>query len=244
MAGFLAALGFLTILPVPTKGKPDLRLLGRSLAYFPMVGLTLGLILAGLDRLLVWLLPRAAADALLIVMSVVLTGALHLDGLIDTCDALFGPGDPESRLKRLKDPRAGAFGVAGACCLLLVKYGALLSLNPSIKPYSLLVAPTLGRWGMAYAISLYPYKEGPGTGRVFQEGVSRFAFIVASLTTLGVSVAALREIGFIAMLAGWLGTVAMARFALKRIPGLSGDVYGAMNEVVEALALLVAASSG
>lgn len=241
---FLAALGFLTILPVPTKGKPDLRLLGRSLAYFPMVGLTLGLILAGLDRLLLWLLPRAAADALLIVMSVVLSGALHVDGLIDTCDALFGPGDPESRLKRLKDPRAGAFGVVGAFCLLLVKYGALLSLNPSIKPYSLLVAPTLGRWGMAYAISLYPYKEGPGTGRVFQEGVSLRAFLVATATALVTSAASLRATGLMVMLASWLVTVAMAHFALKRIPGLSGDVYGAMNEVVEALVLLVAASRG
>jgi len=242
--GFIAALGFLTILPVPTKGAKDLERLGRSIASFPAVGLTLGSIIAGLDQLLMRLLPRPATDALLIALFIVLTGALHQDGLIDTCDALFGPGDPESRLARLKDPRAGAFGVVGAFCLLLVKYGALLSVNPSLKPYSLLVVPTLGRWGITYAIYVYPYKEGPGTGRTFKEGASLAAFIVATATALGLSVASLREIGLMAMLAAWLGTVAVASLALKRIRGLTGDVYGAINEVVEALVLLVASSRG
>lgn len=240
--GFFVAISFLTILPL--RGKIDPQTLGRSAAYFPAVGLFLGLILVGLDRLFTGFLPRVAADALLLIALIVLTGALHLDGLIDCCDALFGPGDPESRLARLKDPRAGAFGVVGAFCLLLVKYGALLSVNPSIKPYSLLAAPALGRWGITYAIYVYPYKEGPGIGRTFKEGTSLAAFTAATVTALGISVASLREIGLMAMLAGWLGTVAVASFVLKRIRGLTGDVYGAINEVVEALVLLVASSRG
>ena len=242
--GFFVAISFLTILPCPVKGKLDPKVFGRSVAYFPLVGLTLGLIVVGLDALLNRLLPRAAMDAVLIVAFVILTGALHLDGFIDCCDALFGPGDPESRLARLKDPRAGAFGVVGAFCLLLVKYGALLSLNSSIKPYSLLVAPTLGRWGTAYAIYFYPYKEGPGMGRIFKEEASLAAFLVATVTALAVSVVALQGTGLILMLASWLVTVAFSSFVLKRIPGLTGDTYGAVNEVIEALVLLVTSSRG
>lgn len=240
--GFFVAISFLTILPL--RGKIDPQTLGRSTAYFPAVGLFLGLILVGLDRLFMGFLPRVAADALLLIALIVLTGALHLDGLIDCCDALFGPGDPESRLARLKDPRAGAFGVVGAFAILLLKYVALSSLAPSVKPWALLIALALGRFGMVYAIFFYPYREGPGMGRAFKEHSGTFEFLMAAATAFIASLIAFKRVGLFVMVVGWLVAETLARFALKKLPGLTGDIYGAIDEAVEALVLLLLAGFG
>lgn len=242
--GFLVAISFLTILPSPVRGQMDSKVFGRSVAYFPAVGLFLGVILVGLDRLLLKLFPRAAADALLLIALIVLTGALHLDGFIDSCDALFSPGDPESRLARLKDPRAGAFGVVGAFCFLLLKYAALSSLAPSVKPWALLIALALGRFGMVYALFFCPYREGPGMGRAFKEHSGTFEFLIAAATAFIASLIAFRIVGLFVMVVGWLVAETLARFALKKLPGLTGDIYGAIDEAVEALVLLLLAGLG
>lgn len=236
--GFFVALRFLTILPFPYRGDKPAEL-GRSVAYFPAVGLLLGLILAGLDQILGRLLPRAADDALLIGAMVFLTGALHLDGFMDSCDALFGGNTPEGRLELLKDPRVGAFGVAGAICLLLVKYAALSSLAPSVKPWALAIAPGIGRWAMAYAIYAYPYKPGPGMARAFKGNGGLRELAIATITAVGASFLVLRISGLVAILVGLLITIGITRFTLGRLPGLTGDIYGAINEVVEASVLLV-----
>ncbi|MFN3476242.1 MAG: adenosylcobinamide-GDP ribazoletransferase [Candidatus Methylomirabilales bacterium] len=240
--GFFVAISFLTILPL--RGKVDPQALGRSIAYFPAVGLLLGLILVGLDRLFIKLLPRVAVDALLLIALVVLTGALHLDGFIDSCDALFSAESPEARLDRLKDPRVGAFGAVGAFCLLLLKYAALSSLAPSVKLWALLIALALGRFGIVYAIFFYPYREGPGMGRAFKEHSGAFEFLMAAATTFIVSFIAFKRVGLFVMVVGWLVAEALARFALKKLPGLTGDIYGAIDEAVEAFVLLLLASLG
>ena len=241
--GFFVALRFLTVLPSPYRGD-DPADLGRPVAYFPAVGLLLGLILAGLDQVLGRLLPRVAGDALLIGAMVFLTGALHLDGFMDSCDALFGGNTPEARLEVLKDPRVGAFGAAGGICLLLIKYAALLSLDPSIKPWALTIALGVGRWGMTYGIYAYPYRPGPGTGRSFKEKGGFRELVIATITVVGASFLVLRITGLVAILMGLLITIGIARFALGRLPGLSGDVYGAINEGVEASVLLFLAGAG
>src|SRR5688572_27216434 len=103
---FLCAVGFLTIVPVPA-GSPGG--LGRSAVWFPAVGLLLGLMLAAVDAALVRLFPPFLAAAILVALWALLTGGLHLDGLIDSCDALLASAPRERRLEILRDPHRGAF---------------------------------------------------------------------------------------------------------------------------------------
>lgn len=115
---FIAALRFLTIIRLGWLRESTADELKRSAGYFPLVGLLIGLMLAGLNWLLGFVLPQAVVNVLLIVASVLITGALHLDGFLDTCDGLGGHGTPEERWRIMDDSRAGGFGVIGIATLL------------------------------------------------------------------------------------------------------------------------------
>ena len=119
---FLAALQFLTTIPLPWRREVRPEDLGRSIGYFPLVGLIIGLILAGLNWLFSFILPPAVVNGLLIVSLAIISGALHLDGLVDTCDAIAGHKTTEDRWQIMHDSRAGGFGIVGVVLLLLVKY--------------------------------------------------------------------------------------------------------------------------
>src|SRR3954468_15825082 len=125
MFTFLAALKFLTTLPVPLRKPVEAEDLARGGRYFPLVGLLLGLILTLVYGLLILFLPSSLVTLLLVIALLVLTGALHFDGFLDSCDGLFGYHSTERRLEIMRDSRVGTFGVAGGICLLALKYAGL-----------------------------------------------------------------------------------------------------------------------
>lgn len=234
------ALGFLTTLPVPARGAATCADLARSTALFPLVGLWLGLLLIGADALLARLFPQALQAALTLALWVALTGALHLDGLVDCCDALFAPLPPDRRLEILRDVHVGAFGVVGAVLLLLIKFAALVSLPAGGRTGALLLAPTLARWALPYAMRAYPYaRSGPGLGRSFRELLTWREVTVASAVAGLAALAVAGLTGLLALVAAWLTVRGMAWWVRRRIPGLTGDVYGAIAEAVELVTLLV-----
>ncbi len=122
---FLAALQFLTSIPVSIKRKMEPAQIGRATMWFPLIGFIIGLVLALLNLLLGLIFPASVVNVLLIVAMVIITGALHLDGFADTCDGIAGHKPVEERWKVMHDSRTGAFGVVGVALLLLVKYVAL-----------------------------------------------------------------------------------------------------------------------
>ena len=243
MRSFLAAMRFLTILPL--LGAHHLRDedWGRATAWYPAAGLVLGLILAGLDYCLRWLWPMPVSAVLLLAAWVGLTGALHLDGFVDCCDALLAPVSRERRLEILRDVHVGAFGVTGAVLLLLVKYAALVTLPDSARLPALILVPVLARWAMAGTLLVYPYaRSGQGLGRRAKTGAGRWQLLMATATALLVSA-----------LAGWLGlgwvawlllglvflcALLLAQWLRSRLGGLTGDTYGAICEVAEIVGLL------
>ncbi|GAG42083.1 unnamed protein product, partial [marine sediment metagenome] len=135
-----------TIIPLPQRGKVSPEEVGRSIGYFPVVGIIIGLILAGLNWLLGLFLPPTVVNALLIVCLVVISGVLHLDGFIDTCDGIAGHKTPEERWQVMHDSRAGGFGIIGAICLLLVKWVSLNSVPGSLLMATLVLMPVVSRW--------------------------------------------------------------------------------------------------
>jgi adenosylcobinamide-GDP ribazoletransferase len=235
--GLLAALQFLTILPPFIRRAISARELGAAVGWFPFVGALLGLTLAILDATMALVIPPPLRSGLVLALWVLMTGALHLDGFLDTCDGLLGGWTPEKRLEIMHDEQAGSYALAGGVLLLLVKYGALLTLSQRWE--ALLLAPILGRWCMSLAIIAFPYARSDGMGRMMKDhagwGEALFATgiaLIAAWTTghlMGLAVLAL------AAIAMWL----VARFTLKRIPGMTGDVYGAVNEIVELLVLVI-----
>ena len=236
----LAALDFLHFMPAIIKRAFTPRELGRATGFFPLVGLILGVLLLIANLLLAHLFSAGIRAALVLALWVLLSGGLHLDGFLDACDGLLGGFTPESRLEIMRDERVGAFALAGGVLLLLVKYSALFAI-PTLSP-GLWLAPVLGRWGMVAAIYFFPYARPQGLGKAMKDHTSHWEILLASLLTLasaGLSgslrglLACLLAVGIV-----WLG----ARFTLRRIPGLTGDIYGALNELVEVVVLLAFAA--
>jgi adenosylcobinamide-GDP ribazoletransferase len=236
---FLAALRFLTIIPLPGRREASTEELGRSIVYFPLVGVIIGLILVGLNWLLGLLLPPALTNVLLVVSLVVVSGALHLDGLVDTCDGLAVGKTVEERWRVMDDSRAGGFGIIGVCCLLLVKYVALNNVPARWLMPTLVLMLVLSRWAMVYALFAYPYAKPSGLGKVFKQGASRLRFTIATLIALVVAVILVRLVGLVIMLAIWVIALAVAIYLKGKFGGLTGDTYGAINEVTEVCVLIL-----
>jgi adenosylcobinamide-GDP ribazoletransferase len=236
LLGFTVALQFLTISPAFIKRSFSRSELGQATGYFPLVGALIGAVLWGASLLLGQIFPATVTAALVLVIWVLLSGALHLDGFLDSCDGLFGGETPEARLKIMKDERVGAFGLAGGVLLILLKFAALVAL-PERSP-ALLIAPTLGRWGMILSIFAFPYGRAQGLGKAMKEFTGAWQVGLATLLALGISWLLAAQTGLMSCLVAAMLTGLVAAFARRRIPGLTGDVYGAINEVVELAVLL------
>jgi adenosylcobinamide-GDP ribazoletransferase len=235
--GFVAALQFLTIFPIRLKAST--QALRRSIAYFPLVGLLIGGILYGLDRLLTLAFPISLVNILLIIALAAMTRALHLDGFIDTCDGLAGGHSPDERLKIMRDSRVGGFGVVGGCLLILLQYVALTVVPHEHRMAALLLMPTIARWTMVYAIFAFPYAREQGMGKIFQEGTNWPWLAMASAITLASCLGLMGLNGLAVMAAAMLVALLVANWLSGKLGGLTGDAYGAINELVEVSVLIL-----
>ena len=244
----LAAVSFLTVIPATGSHRPTQRAISDSRAFYPAVGLLLGLLLLGLERGAREVFPIYLTAAVLLVALLVATRGLHLDGLMDSCDGLFGGFTRERRLEIMRDSQVGAFGIAGAGAVLLLKYGALVSLITLPEPGSgasdlkwlLLLFPMLSRWSMVLVLVAFPYVRSQGLGSPFHQGGAWWPTAGAAVTAVAGAVL-LGGIGGAGLLAGvsvlaWLLGWVMA----GRLGGLTGDTYGATNELTEVLVLVAA----
>jgi adenosylcobinamide-GDP ribazoletransferase len=236
---FISALRFLTVVPVPLRQQATKTQIGRSQAYFPLVGLLIGLLLVGLDYVFGLHLPVSLASGLLLVTLVLITGANHLDGFIDTCDGLVGGKTPEQRREIMRDTRVGAFGVVGAVSLLLLKYVSIAGLPDSSRMEALILMPVLGRWAVVCCIFAFPYARPEGLGRAFKDEASWLTVGVASVVALAVAVGFLHLQGLAVMSGVGLVTLALGVLLKQKFGGLTGDTYGAVIEVGEVVSLIL-----
>lgn len=231
-----ASIQFLTVAPPLVRRPFTDAEMARSVAFFPLVGALLGVVLAGLDLAFRRIFPPGVAAAILLAAWVAMTGAFHLDGFLDSCDGLFGGHTPEDRLRILRDERVGAFAVSGGVLLLLLKYAAIASLQRPAA--ALILAPTLGRWAMTSVLLCFPYRRAEGLGRSMKQLAGWGEGLIATALALG----AIAAVGWRFGLIAWLAVVATggysARLASRRLEGLTGDSYGATCEIGEAAALL------
>jgi adenosylcobinamide-GDP ribazoletransferase len=239
LARLSLALRFLTRLPIP--GPPlapgDL---GGALAFFPVPGAVLGLLLLGAAELLAERLAPGVAAALLVACLAWLTGGLHLDGAADTADGLSGGrGDRARTLEIMRDSRIGAHGAATVAALLVAKTVAVAELLGRGETWALVAAPALARFAAVPLVVLFPYARPEGLGRSFRDGSGARELAVAAALTLAI-VAPLGARTAAPAAAALAAAVVLALLVWRRLGGLTGDVYGAAIELAELAFLVVA----
>jgi adenosylcobinamide-GDP ribazoletransferase len=241
MISLLAAFQFLLVTPAFIKRSFTDQELGQSLAFFPLTGLLLGIILAAANWIAGLQLPDLVRAAILLVVWVLLTGALHLDGFLDACDGLLGGSTPAQRYEIMRDEHIGAFAFAGGVLLLLLKFSAIASIKSNNA--AIILAPVLGRWAMSIAVIAFPYARSEGLGRSMKDNAGKKEAVIASIITLiivvGLGFSSSTSIVVAAVVAGVVAVYVCVRFSLMRLPGLTGDIYGAICEVTETYVLLV-----
>jgi len=241
LGALISALHFLTTIPWLPHRPYSHKEMGRAVGIFPLVGLLIGAILVGVNYLLALIFPPSLVSALLLATWIALTGALHLDGFLDACDGLLGGHDVESHLEIMRDERIGAFAFAGGAMLLLIKFIAL-DVTPETTS-ALWLAPVMGRWGMSLAIAFFPYARKKGLGRGFKDYTTWRQVALSTIIALAVAILAAQWLGLIVFGVTALTVWLCARFVMKRIPGLTGDIYGAICEIIEVVVLLALAVS-
>lgn len=236
LASFALALQFLTRIPLNFKITISERHTAQSVLFYPLVGLLIGTILILINSVL----PThslALNAAIILTAWVLLTGGLHLDGLADCSDAWAGGlGNRERSLAIMKDPAAGPIAVIILLLLLLLKWTALLSLlqhQDILIP--LLLAPFFGRLSILLLMLSTPYIRKNGLGSTMLQHLPRQKAKLISLFSLVV----IFWLTNIYTLLAVLTLIACIRFlALQRLQGVTGDVYGASVEMVEAMVLI------
>jgi adenosylcobinamide-GDP ribazoletransferase len=235
-----SAIAFLTVIPVAdSDGTPGERL-GR--AYFPLVGAVIGLV-AGLVFVGVSAVagnPLAAVGA--VAALAILTGGLHLDGLADAADGLFGVGTLERRLEVMRDPRVGSFGVVALVLVIAGDVLALSSLSPARALIALIVAGVLSRLAILSVVVLGRYRHEKGLGMAAQGGHRAFDLLVGAAFTIAICLLDPLRALVAGVLVALVATTTVA-IARRRIGGVTGDVYGAVSEVAQLAVLVVFAAA-
>ncbi len=231
---FVLALQFLTVATVWPRLRVEDRDLAGSMAFYPLVGVGLGLALAWANRLMgFW--PPVLADGATVALGVVLTRGLHLEGLADTADGLGSGVTTERALEIMKDSRSGVFAVMAVALDLLLRWAALMALPGFLKFQTLLLVPALSRWAMVGASFKCPYARAgdDGLARPFVNGLTLLELIPAALTGLAAAVLIMGARGGVLFGAATLFALAVRWYYFRRLGGITGDMIGALNEMTE-----------
>jgi len=244
MKPFLAVLRFLTILPLPACKGDEKAHLSRSVPFFPLVGLLIGLAVATVDSALNHLFPPALAGVFVVIALIGASGGLHLDGLADTADGFFSSRPRDRILEIMRDSRTGPMGVVALVCVISMKIAAVASIEVGRRWAAILLMPLAGRCALVVMLVLLPYarREG-GLATVFHQNRSmpHMALAVAVLATVGWLSAGTE--GLVMAAVSFAGILLFAAFTYARIGGLTGDTLGAACEIVEVLPALVAVAA-
>lgn len=239
MQPFWLALQFLTRFPVPEIQSVTPLSQGRSVVFYPLVGLLIGAVLFAFAQLDTVLPPMVLAAALLILW-VGLTGALHIDGLADMADAWVGGlGDRERTLEIMKDPRSGPMGITAVVLLLLFKFVVLLELLAHSTEL-LVVAPLVARSGVVLLMLTTPYSRQNGLASEMMEQIPRhLAWLMLLLVAVAVTVW-LQIFGALLLGTAMVLLILFRRALLQRLNGFTGDTAGALIEILEVGVMLTA----
>jgi adenosylcobinamide-GDP ribazoletransferase len=249
LGGLVTAFSMYSWIPMPQlEWRKDT--MKYALCFFPLVGAVSG----GCVALWAWVssllgLQTVLFAALAVLLPVFLTGGIHLDGFIDTCDALYSRQPMEKKLEILKDPHVGAFGVISCGCYLLLAFALACQIGPDLRLFlGIGLGSVLSRSMSAFSIVTLKTAKNSGLAYLFADNADKKAVRISSLVVGGIALALI----FVVSL--WLGLVALVvtgivyliflRICRKQIGGITGDLAGFMLELVEMGMLLAAVVVG
>ena len=240
MKDLLQAVSLLTILPVGHLSFSEEKELARSMAFFPIVGLVIGLILALGYYLFSLFIPRTLGLWLTIGLLAILTRGLHLDGFADTMDGLGSGGPREKILEVMRDSRIGAFGVIGLVLLIGAQYLALAQIPISSISYALILMVVMGRNSMVLVCYRSPYSRSEGgLAKPFTENLGKREVALSLVSAFGIALLAMGVKGIMVFSGVCLFSLGYRLFFIKKLSGVTGDILGAANELAEVLCLLL-----
>jgi adenosylcobinamide-GDP ribazoletransferase len=237
---YLIAMQFLTRFPMPTIAAPAPEEAGRSVLFYPVVGLLLGAVLAS-AAILLPAEPALVAAALILAIWTAATGGLHLDGLADSADAWACGGEAERRLAVMKDPNCGPAAVSAVVMVLLLKFAALAALLAYGNRGALVLAPMLGRTAAVAVFLTTPYVRPGGLGAAMAAHLPVNAGW--AVITLAALVALVTGHGALALVAA-LAVLMLRYLMMHHLGGATGDTIGASVELTEAAVLTAAVFNG
>lgn len=236
MKSFLAATAFLTRIPVGKLAPFDSADVAHSSGWFPLVGILLGAVYAGAAGLIKGHLPYAVAAVLLVVLDVLATGGLHIDGLADTADGFGGGRSREDVLRIMRDHAIGSYGGVALALLVALKvtaYAALLQQSNWIP--GLILIPALGRWSILLLTAALPYARESAS---VVDGIGKRSLAWGTLAMAAALFAARSGRAWIATAVVVAVTAVFGAYCRRRIGGITGDTLGANLELSESAALL------
>jgi len=237
MTSFLLALQFLTSIPIKIS-KISGKRIGLSLIYFPIIGSILGFALITVNSLLIAFgIPNLTINIILVIILVLLTAGLHLDGLSDTSDAFLSGKDKSDMLLIMRDPHIGVMGVLSILGILLLKIGLLSSLLGFEKQTALLLMCILSRWSSVLMIFLFPYARESGKAKAFIEEINLNIFTISTFIALILAFIILGIHGLILLLIIGGFAYLIGKMSIRKISGITGDVIGATIEITEVITL-------
>ncbi len=232
--------------------------------WFPIIGLLIGFMLTFVYIPAARFFPHLVADAVILIIYIVITGGFHLDGFADTCDGIFGGSTRETRLDIMRDSRTGSYGVLCLICTVGLKYICLISIDPKAvaglsfisdhktitdlnpvylyaceKGKVLLFMCAIGRWSQILGAALSSYaREGGGTGKIIIENV-KMRHALSSSFIPGILIFLFCGIkGIFIFFIVLIAVILFVSYMKKKIEGMTGDTLGALNEVSELTVLL------
>ena len=239
MEPLLAALSFYTRIPVAYQFEDWQAAQQRSIVYFPLIGWLVGGVAALIFQWSVILFPPAVALLLSMISSLLLTGALHEDGLADSCDGFGGGWTAEETLAIMKDSHIGVYGVLGVILVLGLKFVTLLAVEIHLIPFLLITAHSLSRLVAASFLFTHHY-VAPKQSKA-QAWVKRLS--IQELGTIALFAGLplflfVNPFAFLVVIPLFLFQIVLGRYFTKRIGGYTGDCLGAAQQLAEVLCYL------
>ena len=232
--GFIILLQFMTRIPIPVKIEYDEEKLGKSIKYFPLVGLIIGFFLFAVNFFAEKVIENRQITAIVVIMAeILITGLIHIDGLGDTADGLFSYAGKEKMLEIMKDSRIGTNGTVALILYFLAKTVFL----SEVKPEYILLYPIISRMSTSINAGLgeYARKEGMSNG-IIEKNDKKDA-VISILITAVLSFVILGLKGLIVLASAILFILFFMENVKRKIDGITGDTMGASLEITAIIVL-------
>lgn len=237
---FLLMFQFFTRIPINMSLPCESKNFRDGSAFFSLMGLIIGLIQLGVYELMARFLPVNVTAAFIIVTAILVTGGLHIDGLGDTCDGFFALKGSDKIIEIMKDSRIGTFACVAIVLDLLVKFSAYGEVLAKGSPMLIVLAPMYGRFSISMLAAMAKPAKPNGSGNLFIRNTGMVQICFNILTTVGVSLwlAGIKSTAIL-VAGAMIVTLLFNKFCVHKMNGITGDSFGANNELVEILTLVI-----